>query len=93
MLPIIRRQSADGLWEDGGLRIESSNRTKKLLRRRANRCEKYNKKELTLKNLQKDLKGPKRVHIDRNFVLTFRVDEERGFVFFADFNHHDKVYR
>jgi mRNA-degrading endonuclease RelE of RelBE toxin-antitoxin system len=45
------------------------------------------------KNLRQDLKGLKRVHIDRNFVLTFRVDEAREFVFFADFDHHDKVYK
>jgi len=38
------------------------------------------------------LKGLKRVHIDRNFVLTFRVDEEQESVFFADFDH-TKDYR
>ncbi|MFH1095129.1 MAG: type II toxin-antitoxin system RelE/ParE family toxin [Candidatus Micrarchaeota archaeon] len=45
------------------------------------------------KNLRADLKGLKRVHIDRNFVLIFRVDEEREFVFFVDFDHHDRIYK
>ena len=44
------------------------------------------------KNLRSDLKGLKRVHIGRNFVLTFRVDEGQESVFFADFDHHDEVY-
>ncbi len=44
------------------------------------------------KNLRHDLKEFKRVHIDKHFVLTFRVDLTRKFVLFVDFDHHDKVY-
>ncbi|MFH0927578.1 MAG: addiction module toxin RelE [Candidatus Micrarchaeota archaeon] len=44
------------------------------------------------KNLKNELSGLKRVHIDRHFVLTFRVDIERKFILFVDFDHHDKVY-
>lgn len=45
------------------------------------------------KNLKYDLKEFKRVHIDKNFVLTFKVDLSNNFILFVDFDHHDKVYR
>ena len=44
------------------------------------------------KNLRRDLKHLKRVHIDKHFVLTFRVDKEKNFILFEDFDHHDKIY-
>ncbi len=43
------------------------------------------------KNLRYDLKHLKRVHVDRHFVLVFKV--EGDFILFLDFEHHDKVYR
>jgi len=44
------------------------------------------------KNLRYNLKEFKRVHIDKHFVLTFKVDMNRKFILFVDFDHHDKVY-
>ena len=44
------------------------------------------------KNLRYDLKEYKRVHIDKHFVLTFKVDLGSKFILFVDFDHHDKVY-
>ena len=44
------------------------------------------------KNLRYDLKEFKRVHIDKSFVLTFKVDLARNFILFADFDHHDNIY-
>ncbi len=44
------------------------------------------------KNLRHDLSDLKRVHIDSSFVLTFKVDIEKNFVLFVDFDHHDEVY-
>lgn len=44
------------------------------------------------KNLRRDLKDFKRVHIDKHFVLTFNVDVKNNFILFYDFDHHDKVY-
>ena len=44
------------------------------------------------KNLRYDLKHFKRVHIDNHFVLTFKVDKQKNFILFEDFEHHDKVY-
>ncbi len=44
------------------------------------------------KNLRYDMKEFKRVHIDKHFILTFKVDLAKNFVLFVDFDHHDKVY-
>ena len=44
------------------------------------------------KNLRYDLKEYKRVHIDKHFVLTFKVDIQNNFILFADFDHHDRIY-
>ena len=45
------------------------------------------------KNLRVPLQDWKRVHIDRNFVLCFSVDENTKIVTLEDFDHHDNVYR
>ena len=44
------------------------------------------------KNLRHELKHFKRVHIDKHFVLIFKVDKEKNFILFEDFDHHDKIY-
>jgi len=44
------------------------------------------------KNLRHDLSDYKRVHIDRSFVLVFKVDLFNNFILFVDFDHHDNVY-
>jgi YafQ family addiction module toxin component len=45
------------------------------------------------KNLRHDMKDLKRAHIDKHFVLTFRVDKNLKKIFFDDLEHHDKIYR
>lgn len=45
------------------------------------------------KNLKYNLKEYKRVHIDSNFVLIFKVDLENNFILFADLDHHDNIYK
>ena len=44
------------------------------------------------KNLRHDLKEFKRVHIDKHFVLTFKIFPQDNFILFVDFDHHDKIY-
>ena len=44
------------------------------------------------KNLRYDLSDYKRVHIDKSFVLTFKVDIANNFILFWDFDHHDNIY-
>jgi len=44
------------------------------------------------KNLRKPLNNLKRVHIDKNHVLVFAVDENTKTVIFVYFDHHDKIY-
>ncbi len=59
-----------------------------------------NKKVLEIRNspyLFKPLRFPmsnlRRVHIDRNFVLVYSIDEQNKTVVLEDFDHHDNVYR
>ena len=45
------------------------------------------------KNLKSPLKNWKRLHIDKNYVLTFSIDEETKTVILEDYKHHDKIYK
>jgi len=45
------------------------------------------------KNLRYDMSDKKRVHIDKSFVLTFKVYKNKNFILFLDFDHHDNIYR
>lgn len=44
------------------------------------------------KNLRHDMSDRKRVHIDKHFVLVFKVDLENRIVKFLDYDHHNKIY-
>jgi YafQ family addiction module toxin component len=44
------------------------------------------------KNLRHDLKEYKRVQIG-HFVLVFKYDKTNDFIYFDDFDHHDKIYK
>ncbi len=45
------------------------------------------------KPLRHDLKGSRRVHLERSFVLVFEIAEEEKMVRFLDWRHHDEIYR
>ena len=45
------------------------------------------------KSLRYDMKGVKRVHIDKSFVLTFEIDEKNQIVRILDYDHHDNIYK
>lgn len=45
------------------------------------------------KPLRHDLKGIRRVHILRSFVLIFEIIESEKAVRLLDFDHHDKIYK
>ena len=44
------------------------------------------------KPLQHDMKGLRRVHIEKSFVLVFEIVENENKVIFLDFDHHDNIY-
>ncbi len=44
------------------------------------------------KPLSNVLKGLRRVHIDKSFVLVYSIDEKRETVILEDYDHHDKIY-
>ena len=37
--------------------------------------------------------GLQRVHIDKHFVLTFRVNKTEKLIYIEDFDHHNKIYK
>ncbi len=45
------------------------------------------------KPLRYDMKGLRRVHVEKSFVLVFEIDEDGRIVRFLDLDHHDKIYR
>ena len=45
------------------------------------------------KNLRHDLKEYKRVHIDKSFVLIFKVFKKEKFILFDKLKHHDDIYK
>ena len=51
------------------------------------------KKPYHYKPLRYDLKGLRRVHLEKSFVLVFEIDEAEKIVRFLDFGHHDEIYR
>ena len=44
------------------------------------------------KNLRHDLKEYKRVHIDKSFVLIFKVYKKENYILFDKLKHHDDIY-
>ena len=45
------------------------------------------------KNLRYGLSEYKRVHVDKSFVLIFKVDKERKHILFDRLRHHDDIYK
>ncbi len=44
-------------------------------------------------NCSYDLKEYKHTHIDKSFVLLFKVEKSRNFILFAKFGHHDDFFK
>jgi len=44
------------------------------------------------KNLRHDLAEYKRVHIDKSFILLFKVTKSKKHILFDKLKHHDDVY-
>lgn len=45
------------------------------------------------KPLRHGLKGYRRVHIAKSFVLIFKAGHASNKIIFVDFDHHDNIYR
>jgi len=45
------------------------------------------------KNLKSPLNNWKRIHIDKNYVLCFSVNENTKIIRLEDFDHHDNIYK
>ncbi len=44
------------------------------------------------KPLRADMKGERRVHIGKSFVLTYEILENEKVVRLLDYDHHDKIF-
>lgn len=78
---------------------ELDKKFRKLAKRDKNQLEIINKKveqiqenPYQFKPLRGDMKGSRRVHVDKSFVLTYEVDEEHKVVRLLDYDHHDNIY-
>ena len=45
------------------------------------------------KPLRYDLKGLRRVHLEKSFVLVFEIEEAENIVRFLDLKYHNEIYR
>jgi len=45
------------------------------------------------KNLKYDLSDYKEVHIDKSFILVFKVFKKENHILFERFDHHDKIFK
>ncbi|KYC53700.1 MAG: hypothetical protein AMQ74_00319 [Candidatus Methanofastidiosum methylothiophilum] len=45
------------------------------------------------KPLKGEMKGARRVHISKSFVLVYEIDEKSKVVRLLDYDHHDKIYK
>lgn len=45
------------------------------------------------KPLRGDMKGARRVHVAKSFVLVYTIDEKNKIIRLLDYDHHDKIYR
>jgi len=45
------------------------------------------------KPLKKGMSGFRRVHVQKSFVLIFKIDTENETIHFEDYDHHDNIYK
>ena len=79
---------------------EVDKKFKKLRKKSKKRLQIINKKVQQIlqdphhfKPLRGDLKGARRVHINKSFVLIYEVDEKKKLIRILDYDHHDKIYK
>ncbi len=59
----------------------------------SNKLKEVLKDPYRFKPLGNVMKGLRRVHIDKSFVLIYSIDEKDKTVILEDFDHHDNIYR
>lgn len=65
-----------------------------IIRKKIKQIASSNEEEIDhYKNLRDDLSEFKRVHIDKSFVLLFKVFKKEKKILFVKIKHHDKVYK
>lgn len=72
--------------------LKLSNKDKKQLDIINKKVEQIRENPYHFKPLRGDMKGSRRVHIDKSFVLTYEIDEDNKIVRLLDYDHHDNIY-
>ncbi|RLE44009.1 type II toxin-antitoxin system mRNA interferase toxin, RelE/StbE family [Candidatus Woesearchaeota archaeon] len=70
-----------------------SKRNKKQLEIIHKKVEDIRKNPYHYKPLKGDMKGARRVHIDKSFVLVYEIDEANKTIKLLDYDHHDNIYK
>jgi YafQ family addiction module toxin component len=89
-LDIYRKQIDRGLVS---ILKKLSKKDRKLFDAAMKKIEEVSANPQRYKPLRYDLKGRRRVRLEKSFVLVFSIDEEERIVTFLDLQHHDEVYR
>ncbi len=82
-----------------GISKELYKRFKKLGKKNKQQLEILNKKIIQIltnpyhfKPLREDMKGARRVHIGKSFILVYEIDEKNKIIKLLEYDHHDKIY-
>jgi len=72
--------------------LKLSKKNPKQMKILANKVKQILKNPYHFKPLRGDMHGARRVHIDKSFVLTYDIDENKKVVTLLNYDHHDKIY-
>ena len=73
---------------------KKDNKRSKIIHKKIEQIVQSNEGEIEhYKNLKHDLSDYKRVHIDKSYVLIFRVFKSEKHILFHRFDHHDRIYK
>jgi len=86
MYTLKLKQEADKIF------LKLSKKNPKQLRIIAKKIDEIRENPHGYKFLKPPLGGFNRVHIDKHFVLIFKIDHEQEFVEVYYYDHHDSVY-
>ncbi len=83
------------------LKPEVDKAFKKIARKNKNQLKIVHKKILEIQNdpnhkykfLRKPLQNINRVHIDKHFVLLFKINHKKKYVEIQLYKHHDEIYK
>ncbi len=86
MYSLELRESVDRIF------LKLTKKNPKQMRIIDNKIQQVLENPLHFKPLRAPMQHLRRVHIDKSFVLTYSVDEQKKIVIIEDYDHHDNIY-